>query len=40
MPYVADRYRGRVEYELVYRELITAAQYRGTVTYQEMAVIF
>jgi hypothetical protein len=39
MPHVADKYRGKVEYELVYRELITAAQYRGTVTYQEIAMI-
>jgi hypothetical protein len=39
MPQVADKYRGKVEYALVYRELITAAQYRGTVTYQEIALI-
>lgn len=31
------RYRGTKEYALVYTELITAAKYRGTVTYQEIA---
>jgi len=30
-------YRGTQEYALVYCELITAAKYRGTVTYQEVA---
>lgn len=34
-----DKYRGTVKYALVYRELITAATYRGTVTYQEIAKI-
>lgn len=33
-----DKYRGTTEYALVYRELITAATYRGTLTYQEIAV--
>lgn len=30
-------YRGTIEYSLVYSELIIAARYRGTVTYQEIA---
>lgn len=34
---VKPKYRGTVEYALVYSELITAARYRGTVTYQEIA---
>jgi hypothetical protein len=34
-----DKYRGTTHYALVYRELITAASYRGTVTYQEIALI-
>ena len=34
-----DKYRGTREYALVYRELITAAMYRGTVIYQEIAAI-
>lgn len=37
MPVVKDKYRGSIEYALVYSELITAARYRGTVTYQEIA---
>ena len=36
---VNSKYRGTREYALVYRELITAASYRGTVTYQEIAAI-
>lgn len=32
-----NKYRGTKEYALVYCELITAAKYRGTVTYQEIA---
>ena len=36
---VNSKYRGKREYALVYRELITAASYRGTVTYQEIAAI-
>ena len=32
-----SKYRGTKEYALVYCELITAAKYRGTVTYQEIA---
>ena len=39
MPVVSDKYRGTREYQLVYAELINAARYRGTVTYQELAVI-
>mgnify|MGYP000338945803 CR=1 FL=1 len=34
---MAKTYRGSKEYLLVYAELIRAAQYRGTVTYQEIA---
>jgi hypothetical protein len=34
-----SRYRGKKEYALIYTELITAAKYRGTVTYQEIAQI-
>lgn len=30
-------YRGTKEYVLIFAELITAARYRGTVTYQELA---
>jgi hypothetical protein len=33
------KYRGKKEYALVYAELIAAARYRGTVTYQEIAQI-
>jgi hypothetical protein len=33
------KYRGTKEYHLVYAELITAARYRGTVLYQEIAEI-
>lgn len=39
MPTVATKYRGTKHYHLVMRELITAARYRGTVTYQEIALI-
>ena len=39
MAAVANRYRGTKEYLLVYSRLITAAQLRGTVTYQEIAKI-
>ena len=39
MSTVANKYRGAREYSLVYAELITAARYRGTVTYQEIALI-
>ncbi len=37
MSVVDNRYRGTKEYALVYGELIAAAKYRGTVTYQEIA---
>lgn len=37
MSVVKDKYRGTTDYALVYSELITAARYRGTVTYQEIA---
>ena len=33
------KYRGTKEFGLIYTELITAAKYRGTVTYQEIAQI-
>lgn len=36
---VSNKYRGTREYLLVYSELIRAAQYRGTVTYQHIAQI-
>ena len=39
MSVVTDKYRGTKEHCLVYRELITAARYRGTITYQEIAAI-
>lgn len=39
MTILKDKYRGTIEYHLVYNELITAARYRGTVTYQEIAKI-
>jgi hypothetical protein len=35
-----NKYRGKVIYHLVYNELITAARYRGTITYQEIAQIY
>lgn len=34
---VSSKYRGKKEFLLVYTELITAAKYKGTVTYQEIA---
>ncbi len=37
MTVVADKYRGKQIYHIIYSELITAARYRGTVTYQEIA---
>lgn len=39
MPIVADKYRNTTAYHLIYAELTTAARYRGTVTYQEIAQI-
>jgi hypothetical protein len=39
MPTVVSKYRGTKAYHLVYCRLLTAAQYRGTVTYQEIAKI-
>jgi len=32
-----NQFRGKPEYSIVYAELITAARYRGIVTYQETA---
>ena len=37
MAVMKDKYRGSIIYQLVKSELITAARYRGTVTYQEIA---
>lgn len=37
MTVVADKYRGKTIYHVVKSELITAARYRGTVTYQQIA---
>ena len=37
MSTVDSKYRGSKIFILVYKELITAAQYRGTITYQEIA---
>lgn len=39
MTLLKDKYRGTREYALVHAELITAARYRGTVTYQEVAQV-
>lgn len=39
MGIVKDKYRGTKNYAIVYKELITAAKYRGTLTYQEIARI-
>jgi hypothetical protein len=39
MPIVKDKYRGTTLYHLIHAELIAAARYRGTVTYQEIAQI-
>lgn len=39
MSIVKNKYRGMKFYAKVYSELITAARYRGTVTYQEIAMI-
>lgn len=39
MSVVEDKYRGSKEYHLVYSELIRAAQYGGTTTYQAIAQI-
>ncbi len=33
-----SKYRGKKEYALIYTELITAAKYRGSVPYQEIAL--
>ena len=37
MPIISNKYRGTKEYSIVYSELITAARYRGLITYQEIA---
>ncbi len=36
---VQGKYRGKPVYYRVYHELIQAAQYRGTTTYQDIAAI-
>jgi hypothetical protein len=36
---VKDKYRRTKEYHIVFAELLVAARYRGTVTYQEIAQI-
>jgi hypothetical protein len=36
---MTKNYRGTKEYAFIYTELITAAKYRGTLTYQEIAKI-
>jgi hypothetical protein len=36
-PIVPNKYRGTIFYHLVFKELITASLYRGTVTYQKIA---
>ena len=37
MPVVKNKYRTKKEYSIVMGELLTAARYRGYVTYQELA---
>ena len=39
MKHVKDKYRGQTVYFHVMAELVRAAQYRGTTTYQDIAVI-
>ena len=39
MPEVSNKYRGTIEYHLAFSKLIAAARYRGTVTYQELAMV-
>ena len=39
MPVVADKYRGTADYHVVHAELVSAARYRGTLTYQEVAAL-
>ena len=39
MAVVSDKYRGTPAYHTVYCELLAAARYRGTVTYQEIAQV-
>ena len=39
MPIISNKYRNTVHYIHVYDELVRAAQYRGTTTYQDLAVI-
>lgn len=36
---VEAKYRGKPEYHRIFSELINAAKYRGTITYQEIAKI-
>ena len=39
MPVVSDKYRGTTKYFHVLAELVRAAQYRGTTTYQDIAIL-
>ncbi len=39
MKHIKDKYRGQTVYFHVMAELVRAAQYRGTTTYQDIAVI-
>src|SRR5690242_7821835 len=39
MPAAKNKYRGTTKYVHVLAELVRAAQYRGTTTYQDLAVI-
>ncbi len=39
MPIVPNKYRGKKEYLMTISELINAARYSGTTTYQEIALI-
>lgn len=39
MPIVSNKYRGTAQYILLYRELVTAALYRGTISYMDVARI-
>lgn len=36
-PVIENKYRGSGQYSIVFAELVNAARYRGTVTYQELA---
>lgn len=38
MPICPDKYRGTPKYFIAFSEIITAARYGGTITYQELAI--